>query len=226
MTEQPKPVQRIGLLLPSSNTVVEPEAHRLIPRDGSITLHFSRFRVTVISDDTGSTGQFELESMLQGALLLADAKVDHIAWAGTAASWLGFARDEALVEAIESRSGIPATTAVLAINSQLRKLGARRIGLVTPYVAAIEERIIENYRQRNVEVTASRRLDLTVNTDFAAVPEERIEAMARDVASARPDVIVIMCTNLRFGRRARDLSRILNLPVIDSVAATVSACST
>lgn len=224
MIVQSTPVRRIGLMLPSSNTVVEPEAHKLIPQDGSITLHFSRFRVTVIANDAASTRQFEFEPMLQAALLLADAKVDRIVWAGTAASWLGFARDEALAKAIESRCGIPATTAVIAINAQLLKLGAKRIGLVTPYVAAIEERIIENYRQWGVEVIASRRLDLSVNTDYAAVQPECIEAMSRDVASAHPDAVVIMCTNLRYGVRARDVSLAKNLPVIDSVAATISAC--
>jgi len=224
MTEPSRTIRRIGLLIPSSNTVVEPEAARLIPPDGSITLHVSRFRVTVISNDAVSLRQFEREAMLEAALLLADAKVDRIAWAGTAASWLGFDRDRSLAAAIQQRTGIPATTAVLAVNARLRGLGARRIALVTPYIADLESRIIENYRRSGIDVIDSRRLDLTVNTEIAEIGEPIIEEMVRAVAAAAPDAIVIMCTNLRFGVRSSVLSSNLGLPVIDSVAETVAAC--
>lgn len=224
MTGNSPGIRRIGLLIPSSNTVVEPEAARLIPADGSVSLHFSRIRVTVISGEAASLRQFEADAMLEAALLLADARVDRIAWAGTAASWLGHERDEALVAAIDSRSGIKATTAVIAINTRLRQIGARRIGLVTPYVADLEDGIVANYRRLGIDVAASRRLDLTVNTDYAAVDEARIEAMVRAVATARPDAVVIMCTNLRFGVRSRELTAELGVPVLDSVALTVEAC--
>ena len=132
MSGSPWAPHRIGLLIPSSNTVVEPEATRLISQDESVSLHFSRLPVTTISADSASTRQFEMEAMLQAALLLADAKVDRIAWAGTAASWLGTERDEEFVRALESRCGIAATTSVIAINRRLVKTGARRLGLVTP----------------------------------------------------------------------------------------------
>lgn len=224
MTGASKPVRRIGLLIPSSNTVVEPETMKLIPQDGSVTVHFSRFRVTVISDNPASVGQFEQDAMVEAALLLADAKVERIAWAGTAASWLGPEHDRSLISTITMRSGIPATSAVLAIDMRLRSLGARRIGLVTPYIAQLEKQIVENYGRQGIAIVAARRLDLTVNTDYALVSEDQIQRMVLDVASAKPDAIVIMCTNLRFGIRARQLSSDLGLPIIDSVAQTISAC--
>ena len=224
MTVPSKRPKRIGLLLPSSNTVVEPEAARLIPQDGSVTLHFSRFRVTVISNEEASLRQFASDAMLEAALLLADARVDRIAWAGTAASWLGIERDLSLVRTIERRTGIPTTSAVIAINAHLRQLGARRIGLVTPYIADLESRIIENYRQAGIDVVEARRLDLTVNTAFAEVQESKIESMVRSVAAHSPDAIVIMCTNLRFGVRSRALASSLGVPVLDSVSETVASC--
>jgi maleate isomerase len=224
MSGSPWAPHRIGLLIPSSNTVVEPEATRLISQDESVSLHFSRLPVTTISADSASTRQFEMEAMLQAALLLADAKVDRIAWAGTAASWLGTERDEEFVRALESRCGIAATTSVIAINRRLVKTGARRLGLVTPYVAALESRIIENYGRLGFEVVATRRLDLTVNTAYADVSEDSIEDMVRDVNAAGPDAIIVMCTNLRFAVRSQSLRREFATPIIDSVAATIDAC--
>jgi maleate isomerase len=224
MSGSPWAPRRIGLLIPSSNTVVELEATRLIPQDGSVSLHFSRLPVTTISADSASTRQFEMEAMLQAALQLADAKVDRIAWAGTAASWLGTERDEEFVRAIESRCGIKATTSVVAINRRLVETGAHRLGLVTPYIAALENQIIDNYARLGFSVIAARRLDLTVNTDYADVSEDRIEDMVRDVNAAGPDAVIIMCTNLRFAVRSLRLRREFATPIIDSVAATIDAC--
>lgn len=216
--------RRLGLLLPSSNTVVEPEAARLIPNDGSVTLHFSRFRMTVVSDSAESLGQFAPPAMLTAAELLADAKVELIAWAGTAASWLGFARDEALVAEIERSCGIVATTSVLAINRRLSDLGARSIGLVTPYIAALESKIIANYAAAGIATRAAERLNLTENTDYATVEPDRVAELCRRVANARPDAIVIMCTNLRGAPVAAGLTRELGIPVLDSVAVTIDRC--
>jgi len=218
------PARRLGLMLPSSNTIVEPEAVRLMPPEGGVTVHFSRLGVTLISDEQASLGQFAPPAMLQAARLLADAEVDLIAWAGTAASWLGFARDDTLVAAIERDFGIPATTALLAINRRLAELGARSIGLVTPYVAALEQQIRANYAAIGIRTEAAERLDLTVNTDYARVSPERIAALCRRVAVARPDAIVIMCTNLRGAPVAGDLAAELGIPVLDSVAVTVAHC--
>jgi hypothetical protein len=61
-----------------------------------ITAHFARFRVTEIALDAAALNQFDASAMLPAADLLADTKVDAIAWNGTSASWLGASRDRSL----------------------------------------------------------------------------------------------------------------------------------
>lgn len=218
ITSRPR---RLGILVPSSNTVLEPETFRLLPPDGSVTAHVSRLRVRQISADPDSRSQFDFEKICEAADLLADAEVDLIVWNGTAASWLGFNRDAALVNAVEARTGIRTTTAVIAINAVLGDLGARRIGLVTPYIAALETDIIRNYAAIGIEVAAARRLELTVNTDYARVTPETIAAMVRETAHSAPDAVVIMCTNLAGSSVAEALTHELGLPVLDSVRVAV-----
>lgn len=213
--------RRLGMLIPSSNTVLEPETARLLPTDGSVTSHVSRISVVNIAADDASLGQFETEAFIAAAGLLHDADVDLILWNGTAASWLGFAWDARIVAAIEAHTGIPTTTAVLAINARLAKLEAKRIGLVTPYVAALEDKITANYASIGVEVVSAERLDLTRNTDYADIAPSRIGDMVRTVARARPDAIVVMCTNLAGASVAEPLGIALSIPVIDSVRVAV-----
>src|SRR5260221_9521831 len=98
--------KRLGMLAPSSNTVLEPETMKLLPADGSVTAHISRLRVVQISDEAASFGQFDLDRVLAAVELLADANVDLILWNGTAASWLGFDHDRRMVETIQEHTGI------------------------------------------------------------------------------------------------------------------------
>ena len=61
-----------------------------------------------------------------------------IAWNGTSASWLGFERDERLCERIVAATGVAACTSVLAFREIFERAGVSRIGLVTPYVDAVQ----------------------------------------------------------------------------------------
>ncbi len=125
------------MLTPSSNTILEPMVAEILHGFPEVSAHCARIRVTEISTDETSTNQFDLSSFLEAAALLADAKVHVMGWNATSASWLGFHRDRAVCEAITTRFGVPATTAVLAVNELLEIVRAKRFALVTPYIDEI-----------------------------------------------------------------------------------------
>ncbi len=125
---------RIGMLTPSSTTVVEPLVAAMLADLPEATAHASRLRVTEVSLKDCSRSQFEPESMLAAVELLADARVHVMGWNGTSASWLGFDLDRRLCETMTERFGVPNTSAVLAVNELIDELGARRLGMLTPYV--------------------------------------------------------------------------------------------
>lgn len=215
----------VGMLTPSSNTVLEPYTAALVaPLFPWVSVHFSRFRVTKIALDAASNSQFTLEPILQAAELLADARPDVIAWNGTSASWLGFDSDDRLCDAITKRTGIPATSAILGLNRLLATLGVRRLGLVTPYTSDVQHRIMANYGAAGIETVAERHSGRTDNFSFAEVPEAAIAGMCREVAAAKPDAIAIVCTNMRGPLIAPELEQELGIPVLDSVAFTLWGC--
>lgn len=212
---------RLGVLTPSSNTALEPLTSALASAVPGCSAHFSRFKVTEIALSEQALGQFDDSKILAAAELLADAKVDVIGWSGTAAGWLGFDADLRLVERIRERTGIAATTAVLALNELLALRDVRRIALVTPYTADVQQRIVENYARIGVEVVAERHLGIRVNHDFALVEPGRLRELMREVAQAKPQAITTYCTNLRAAGLAESVEAELGIPLLDTVSTTV-----
>ena len=214
---------RLGMLTPSSNTVLEPMLSRMTAERSDITVHYSRFRVTEIALSQAALGQFAFDGMVAAAELLSHARMATIAWNGTSAAWMGFRQDEELCERIEAATGIPATSSVLAFREAFRTLGLKRIGLVTPYTDDVEARIAANWEAEGFPCTADRHLGLSDNYSFAEVGESRIATMVRETAKDGCDAVAIVCTNMRGAVVAPALERELGLPVLDSISVTLWA---
>ncbi len=219
------PRRIIGMLTPSSNTVLEPLSSAmvadLLPE---VSVHFARFRVTEISLGEAALGQFDPAPMLAAAGLLADARADVIAWNGTSGGWLGLAADRALCAAITEATGVPATTSTLALLAACRARGLTRYGLVTPYLDAIQEKIVATFAAEGLDCVAERHLGDKGNFSFSEVSEAAIAGLVAEVAAADPQVIVTFCTNLRGAPVAVPCERAHGVPLYDTVSLTVWQC--
>ncbi|MFB6415451.1 MULTISPECIES: maleate cis-trans isomerase family protein [Bradyrhizobium] len=213
--------KRLGMITPSSNSVLEPVTNAMLHDVADVTAHFSRFRVTEIALDAAALSQFDASVMLPAADLLADARVDAIAWNGTSASWLGIGRDRSFCEAITARTGAPTTTSTLACIEAARALGAGRVGLVSPYTDDVQRRIADVWAEEGITPHAERHLGLRDNFSFGEVTPATIADMVRAVAAEGADAVVILCTNLDGAALAASLERELDIAVLDSVAVTL-----
>ena len=212
------------MLTPSSNTVLEPVTNAMLAGVAGVSAHFSRFKVTEIALDAGALAQFDDSPILAAAELLAHAKVDVIAWNGTSATWLGIERDERLAERIKAATGIRASTCILALVDVLTRMGASSQGLVTPYTADVQGKIVETFAGRGIACPAERHLGIRDNFSFGTVEEATIAGLVAEVAAAAPDAITILCTNMN-GARACAAAETADGPLlIDSVAVTLWGC--
>ena len=211
----------IGMLTPSSNTVLEPVTSAMLAGLPEVTAHFGRFRVTEISLKPQALGQFDDAPFLDAARLLADAKLDVIGWNGTSAGWLGFDADERLCDTIKAETGIPACTSMLALNEILETTGRKRFAIVSPYLDEIQEKMVANYRAAGFDVVAERHLNDRGNFSFSEVTEERIERLCAEVAEAKPQAIAVICTNMRGAPVAERVEKALGIPVYDTVSTVV-----
>jgi maleate isomerase len=211
---------RIGMLTPSSNTILEPVTAAIL-HGTDVSMYASRVAVTRIALDDHANTQFDTEPMLAAARLLADAAVDVIAWNGTAGSWLGVDHDLELCAAIEKATGIPATTSTLALLDAFRAFGVTRLGLAVPYTADVTERIVARYREHGVECVTTAQLGLTDNLDFGRVPAERVRQLIEQAAEGDPHAVAVVCTNVAGAPHVAALEQQLGVPVFCSVSATL-----
>ena len=211
----------LGMLTPSSNTVLEPVTTAMISGLPEVSAHFGRFRVTEIALSPQALGQFDDSEILRAAELLSHAKVEVIGWNGTSSGWLGFEADERLCSRITEATGAKACTSVLALNEIFKLTGVKKFGLVTPYRDDVQEKIIANYARHGWACSGERHLRIQDNFSFSEVTSDQIRAMIREVAKDKPDAITVFCTNLRGAPLAAELEAELGIPIYDTISTVV-----
>ena len=212
---------RIGMIVPSSNTCLEPQTYRILGARTDVTVHFTRIPVTRIALDDSSDRQFDPAVMREAAKLLATADMDVIAWNGTSGSWLGAAHDHELAAEISGATGIPATTSTLAYLEAFRIFGTERIGLFTPYTEDVNRQVIASYEREGIKTVDHRALGLSDNESFARVTDNEMRPGSLELAAASPDALVYLCTNLYGANITAEVEESTGVPVLDSVAVTL-----
>jgi maleate isomerase len=209
---------RIGLLVPSSNTTIEPDFYVMAPR--GVTVHTARMR---LSEVTPEALMRMAEDTERAGNLLADAGVDIIVYGCTTGSLVGGVQwEEDLVKRIEKGTGIPAVSTSSAVVDALRALGVRRIGVATPYseeLNNLEKRFLEDL---GFQVTAMRGLDLLDNLDIGRVGRETLEELVGSVAE-EADAVFISCTNLPAVGLIEEFEKEYGVPVVTSNQASMWA---
>jgi maleate isomerase len=211
----------LGVLTPSSNTVLEPLTSAMVADLPDVSAHFGRFPVREISLRDEALGQFDNQPILAAARLLADARVGSIIWSGTNAGWMGFEADGDLCRAIAEATGVPAGTSVLALTEIFIRTGVKRFALVTPYLDEVQERIVGHYGQAGFQCVAERHLRDRGNFSFSEYGEATIANLIREVAADRPDAITVFCTNLRGAAVVEAMEAEIGIPIYDTVATGV-----
>jgi maleate isomerase len=215
---------KIGVILPSSNTVVEPMVSRMLIDNQEVSVHYSRFAVKEIAAYKDAANQFELESMLAAAHLLADAEVDLIVYAATSGAWLGLETDREFCRAVKERFGINATTSILALLDALKEMQIVSYGLVAGYTQDLVEKALVNFSEKGLSCIAWRSFFISENSRLSLISELSIQEKANEVLSFRPDAIVTLGTNIWAAGLAAEMEQKHDIVVLDTISVTVWKC--
>lgn len=208
---------RIGLLLPSSNTTMEPDFVKMAPE--GVTVHSARMFLEDVTPESleRMAGEAEL-----AAKLLSTADVDLMVYGCTSGSLIrGVEWEASLVNRIEVSSNTRAVTTVGAVVEALRALDARKIRVFTPYTDPINRLEKAFLEAQGFQVASIRGLGLVDNLKIGRITQAEIEMLVDPGPAA--DCLFISCTNLPAASLIQTLEEKHRKPVVTSNQASMWA---
>ena len=204
--------RRLGVLVPSGNSVAETELRAMLPAD--VTMLTTRLPLRGSSEP-------ELLAMLtdldNAAALLSHAEPDLIAFHCTAVSTFAPHLAGEIQSRITAATSRPAVSTADAILAAFQVLATCRVLLVTPYLQAVHQREIDFLTSYGLEVTGGSCLGVDSNTEMARIAPETIAEQVRMAATnATADACFISCTAIRSAGLIQQLEDSLEMPVITS----------
>ena len=214
--------QRVGLLIPSSNTVMEVDFQRRLPAE--VSLHTGRMYMV----ETTPAAEAEMLDVyaFPAARAVASARPHVIVFGCTSAGALrGTAYDAEFCSRMADEAGIPVVSVINAVRRAIEKRGGHRIGVVTPYIDELNQKIKESLEEDSeLEVVTITGLGITENFAIAEVtPEDIIDFARRSVEREQIDLLFVSCTNFRAFDAADELADQVEVPVVTSNQAALEA---
>lgn len=223
---------KIGVLLPATNTSVEHELWRLVFDNREVLDGVGLHTTPVITprpvlrtpeDLDGYKQQFvaglgvAIDHALLGEpdLLLMAMSLEHILH--------GLPAIREVMDGATARAPLPWATWHAAAEAALRSVGARRIGLITPFDARGNDNARKLFEDLGFEVVSSVGFACTHALHIAHVPDEAKERAVVELLAPRRnrlDAVVQCGTNMSFIDVAERLEPRLELPLLGINAVT------
>lgn len=202
----------IGIILPSSNRIVERVARSILDEQPPIDACFTRVPYAGHPPDG-----YDMPAFQRAAEMLAQARPDVILWNATRGALIGFEPDRRLAAFVEKETGIPCTTTALATVDYLRRRNLRRIGLVTQGADWEGLRLKQTFGAEGIDIVAGHCLGIGDNFEAAGITPEEIHLHAMRLASvADLDAVLVWSTNLAGHALTRLALNETHVPMLDS----------
>ncbi len=210
---------RVGVIVPSVNTVVEPWFSNTVPAGTAV--HAARM---LLDNDLTpqAVRRMDEEEGTRAAKQIASCRPAAIAYCCTASSIVqGVEYDKHLQVSLAERTGQRCFTAMRAIIEALQAVGARRIAVASPYPDAIDRMEHDYFTRCGLEVAGSANLGIADSFRLAEPSPEELVALARRAWKRDAEALLITCLNTHSHSVAQALESELGKPVITSTTATL-----
>lgn len=225
MTTATRGRARLGVLVPFTNTNLEPDLALLRPP--GVSLHFARLggydgEAVPDAEQMAGLGAASLEEPLR---LIAGVRPDVILYGCTSATLThGLAFDRDLTARIGVLGGAVTVTAAGAILQALRALRVTRIGFASPYVGEINDLATDFLASAGFETVARADIGRVLdNAGQGALSPEEVFQLARRADGAAVEAIVVSCTDMRAVEVVEPLEAALDKPMVTSNQAMMFA---
>ena len=213
---------RVGILVPSSNTVMENDMHQGLAQD-RFSVHTARMHLVETTPEAERT--MVDETAPDAAALLGTARPDVLVFGCTSAGSLaGLEGDRRLAERLGEIAGCPGVGVISSAVDALERRGVCRLALLTPYVESLTASIARTLEEGGLEVVAAHGLGIDDNIALAdPTPDEIARIAAERFAGVDCDAVFVSCTNFRALEAAPAIEAALGRPVVTSNMAVIEA---
>jgi maleate isomerase len=209
---------KVGVIVPASNTVVQPEFDRMRPRG----VTNQTMRVNIPDTPVGSDEDLAaITQKIRGEIELA---VDTVMACTPAAVvmalsvetlWDNVLSPGDLRSQLERRATANIVLGWLACVDAIHKYGGvHRIGIVTPYMPAGDAQVRRFFTDAGFEVVNLLGLRSASPALMAHEPSEKLRRAVRDVDDPSIELIVQVGTNMAFAQLAAEAEHWLGKPVL------------
>lgn len=209
------PRGRIGLIVLASDYTIEHEWRQIFNKLPGLALYESR----IFNDDEITPQTLRaMEPRIRDSanMFLPGAKMDVIAYGCTSAS-MAIGEENVFNRIREARPGVACTTPITAAFAAFTALGAKRIGVLTPYRADVNQIVADYIRARGFEVPVFGSFNESSDAIVAAISPDSIHNAVKRVASeANIDAVFVSCTSVRLTQAAQAIEDEIGLPVTSS----------
>ncbi len=213
----------IGLIMPSSNTVMEADFHRAFSRPAVVSTT-RIFLEKVTREAETRMNRDELPSAIR---LIKTAAPDVVVFGCTSAGSLdGIAHDAAICRSISEATGARGLTVIGSILAQLRDLRPKKVAVFTPYRDDITQSVVDCLVEGGFGIAKAAGMGLVENREIGKVtPDEIVRFVESQYRGVHADCVFLSCTNWRAIESIERLQRSLGCRVLSSNQACIDEVS-
>src|ERR1700730_2913133 len=209
--------KHIGLVVPSTNTTVQPETDML--RVAGVTCHTGRVTIKERPLNTEEAFQEHMQMMRDGMGTAIDqimtGGLDHLIMGIALESfWGGVAAADKLQTDLAQRAGVGISMGSTASVAALNKFGARKVAILTPHQPRGDEMVRAYFVEAGLEVVRLKGLKCTTPRMIAQVPLRDIRNALRELDGPDIDALLTLGTALPAVSVAAEAERWLGKPVL------------
>ncbi len=213
--------KRVGLVILATDHTTEPDYARMVASD-RVGVYVAR--VAYANPTTPENLRAMQPALSEAAgMILPDEALDVLCYSCNSASVV--IGDDAVAAAFRaSKPGVAVVTPPLATVKALQALGARRISILTPYLAETSAPVAEYFASAGFEVVSFTCLGMDDDREMARIAPATLVELAREAMDPQADALIVLCTALRAAEAAAGIEAALGKPVVTSNQATAWMC--
>lgn len=212
----------IGLAILATDQTLEHEFRALVRIPGVAFYEARLFNDNDITPDTLRAIGPRIAPTVD--LILPSIPLDVVGFGCTSAT-MTLGEEAVFAEIRKARPGVACTTPVTGALAAFKALGAKGIGLLTPYAPEINQGLVRYFTGRGLDIAAVASFDRRDDREAARISLASIEAAAERMAAVPGvDAIFISCTSLRVAEAVAGLEKRIGIPVTSSNHAMAWHC--